>query len=294
MKPGIISKKETNGILLLERKMLGIHQILRLTRELCIDCGICAASCPQEAVKLGQPSIKNGRLARRMLADLDAGKCTFCGICAVLCPANAVEIETNGKQALRVVDSGAFPTLLKKIEINVGKCNIECNLKCQDACPRGAIEVVLTAARESVVCKIEGVNIDGKLCVFCKKCEFACPENAINVTGPFSGLIKLHSNSCLKACQVCVDACPTKAISLTSRGKPMVDERLCIYCGACKEACPENTISVTRTMIRHTDVSSGTWISTLEKLTSRPQLVKELTSRAHKKLHEVAQGMGQY
>jgi len=274
--------------------MLGTHQILRLTRELCIDCGICVATCPQEAVKLGQPSIVNGRLARRMRADFDAGKCTFCGICAVLCPANAVEIETNGKQTLRVVDSGAFPTLLKKIEIDVGKCNIDCNRECQDACPRDAIELLLRTTKESGVSKIEGVNIDRKLCVFCKKCDFACPKNAVSVTGPFSGLVKLDANSCSKTCQVCVDACPTKAISLSSRSKPTINQTTCIYCGACQEICPENAISVTRTMIRHADVSSGTWISTLEKLTSRPQLIKELTSRSRKKLREATLGLGQY
>ncbi len=292
MKLGSVSKKEVNGNLLLERGMLGSNEVLRLTRELCIGCGICATVCPQEALKLSRPAVKGGRLDRRMLVDFDAQKCTFCGVCVVLCPANAIDIETNGNQTIRVVESKAFPHLLKEIEIDIGKCRVECNCVCQDACPRGAIEVALKKTGQGRTCEIEDVIVNRKSCIFCKKCEPACPQNAVNVTRPFIGSVELKAKSCPQGCQACVDVCPCKTISLDTIGKPAIDERFCIYCGACKEVCPEKAIILSRTRVLHTDASSGAWIAALEKLTSRPQLVKELTSRARKKVREAAIGKG--
>ena len=292
MKLGIVSKKEVNGDLFLERGMLGTNQVLKLTRELCIGCGVCVTVCPQEVPKLCPPTIKRGRLVKRMLVDFDAQRCTFCGICVVLCPANAIEIETNGNQSVMVVESKAFPYLLKEIEIDIGKCRVECNCVCQDACPRGAIEVVTKKTEQGRTCEIQDININGKLCIFCKKCEPACPQHAVSVTRPFIGSVELKAKSCPEGCQACVDVCPSKTVSLDTNGKPAIDERFCIYCGACQEVCPEKAIFLNRTRILHTDVSSGAWIAALEKLTSRSQLVKELTSRARKKLREAALGKG--
>jgi len=294
MKPGIVSKKEVKGNLILERKMLGTHQVLKLTRERCIGCDVCVAVCPQEALSLTSQAIKNGRLTKRKTADFDRHKCTFCGACVVLCPTNAIEIETNGKRNIGVVESKVFPTLLREIEVDARKCRIECNCVCQDSCPTKAIEVVLKREEKAETPGIERVDINRELCIFCMKCESACPKDAINVTRPFSGFVELGANACPKGCQVCVDACPAKTISKGNDGNPSVDERFCIYCSACKKACPEKIISVTRTTVLHTDISSGAWITALEKLTSRIQMVKELSSRARGKTREAGKSLGRF
>jgi 4Fe-4S ferredoxin len=294
MKPGIVSKKEVKGTLILERKMLGTHQVLKLTRERCIGCDICVAVCPQEALSLTSQIIKDGRLTKRKTADFDRHKCTFCGACVVLCPTNAIEIETNRKRNIGVVESKVFPTLLREIEVDVKKCRIECNRVCQDSCPTKAIEVVLKRKEKAETPEIERVDIIKESCIFCKKCESACPKDAIIVTRPFSGFVELIAAACPKGCQVCVDACPAKAISIDNDGNPSVDERFCIYCSTCQEACPEKIISVTRTGILHTDISSGAWIIALEKLTSRVQMVKELSSRAREKTREVGRNLGRF
>lgn len=294
MKPGIVSKKEVKGNLILERKMLGTHQILKLTRERCIGCNICVVVCPQEAVALLSPIIKDGGLVKRRTADFDRHKCTFCGACVVLCPTSAIEIETNGERNIGVVESKVFPTLLREIEVDINECQIECNCVCQDSCPTKAIEVILKEKGKAETPEIERVNVNQDSCIFCGKCESTCPMGAIKVTKPFSGFVKLDATACPRNCQICVNACPTKIISQGNDGSLAVDERFCIYCGACQAVCPENTVSVTRTEILHSDISSGAWITALEKLTSRVQMVKELSARASGKTREAGRSLGRF
>jgi formate hydrogenlyase subunit 6/NADH:ubiquinone oxidoreductase subunit I len=294
MKPGIVSKKEVKGNLVLERSMLGTHQVLRLTRDRCIGCNICAEACPQQAIDLLSPVIKDGRLLKSRTADFDRHKCTFCGVCVVLCPSSAIEIETNGKKSIGVVESKVFPTLLREIRVDVSKCGIECNCVCQDSCPTEAIEVVLKGNEKAESIVIEQVDVNRDLCVFCGECESACPKGAIKVTRPFSGFVKLNAAACPENCQICVDACPTRIIKLGVDGNLSVDERFCIYCSACEAVCPEKIISVTRTGVLHSDISSGAWITALEKLTSRVQMVKELSAKACEKTREAGRSLGRF
>jgi len=294
MKPGVVSKRLVDGKLVLERKMLGLHQVLALTSELCVGCGICTITCPEEAAKLSPATIKDGRLIKKASTDLDTQKCTFCGGCTVLCPMNAIQIEINGKPAVRVVETNVYPALIKEIDVDVKKCNITCDLVCQSSCPTKAIEVEVERAGNGKIRGVQDVNVNKKLCNYCERCEYVCPQNAIHVTKPFYGFLELNASVCPEGCQVCVDACPSKAISLNESKKPSVTKEFCIYCGACQEVCPEKAISLSRTQVLHTDISSGAWITALEKLTSRPQMVKELSSKARKRLHETTQGIGRF
>lgn len=271
--------------------MLGAHQLLSLSHGLCVGCGICANTCPHESIKLSPATIKNGRLAKKALVDFDTRKCTFCGICAVLCPTNAIQTEINGKQTIPVVEAKIFPSLMKRVEVDVKKCNVACDLVCQDTCPTKAVEIVLKKADNGKIRGVQNVTVDTRLCVFCKRCESVCPEKAFRVIKPVYGGLELDTASCPDGCQACIDICPSKAISLGEGKKPRVEDEFCIYCGACKEVCPAKAISFARTQILHTDASSGAWITALEKLTSRPCLVKELTSKNRKKLREATQNI---
>lgn len=294
MKLGIVSKKEVKGNLILERRMLGTHQVLRLTRGHCIGCVVCAEACPQEAVGLLSPVSKDGRLIKQRTADFDLHKCTFCGICVVLCPSKAIEIETNGKKSIGVVESKVFPTLTREIEVDVSKCEIKCKCICQDSCPTRAIDVFLKGKEKPGASRIEQVKVNAESCVFCGECESACPEGAIKVTGPFSGFVKLDATACPENCRICADACPTKVISKDINGNLSVDERFCIYCSACQAVCPEKIIAVTRTGILHSDITSGAWITALEKLTSRAQMIKELSAKAGAKTREAGRNLGRF
>jgi len=294
MKRGAVIKFKLDKKLVLERKMLNLHQVFTLDHEHCVGCGFCVSICPEGAPKLTPALIRDGRLISKALIDLDASKCTFCGECAVICPTNAIRIEINGKETVPVVEAEAFPSLIKEIRVDVSKCDPACDLACQKACLTEAIDVITERTETKEVSKILDINIDERKCTFCKRCEIVCPQNAIRVVKPILGSIRLDSNLCPENCQVCIDVCPTKAIELHESGKPVTVEEFCIYCGTCQEVCPEKAIVVDRTQVLHVEVKSGAWIRALEKLTSYNSVIKEINAKSRKKLRDAAQKIDRF
>ncbi len=279
-------KSKTRKKIVLERITLSTRQVLTVNLELCIGCGICEKICPEKAVtKPLQVAIHNGRLIRKSQVDVEADKCTFCGECVVVCPLNVIRMEIDGKERIPVVENEVFPIFVKNVTVDVSKCDPVCKLACQEICPTKAVKVVVEGAEPLERQKIVRVYIDKQLCIFCKKCEPACPRNAIRVTKPMSGLIELNTNLCPKGCQVCIDICPSKCINIDESGKPTVTKEFCIYCGACQEVCPEKAITVRRISVLHSEIKSGAWNDALEKLTSYKALVKELNVKCKKKMH---------
>jgi formate hydrogenlyase subunit 6/NADH:ubiquinone oxidoreductase subunit I len=52
---------------------------LRVRRDVCIGCGLCAETCPRQAI-----SIQWGQ------AQIDQGRCNHCGLCLDVCPQGAI------------------------------------------------------------------------------------------------------------------------------------------------------------------------------------------------------------
>jgi 4Fe-4S ferredoxin len=290
MKRGV-AKHSLYKKLVLERKTLTVSHILTLDQERCFGCGICALTCPEEAVEVSSAIIRDGKLVRRPMVDF-TDKCTFCGECVALCPINAIRIQVNGVERIPVVEDEAFPNVVKEIALNAKQCwwgaiETPCNLDCEKACPMEAINVTVERVGRQEVGRIVNVEIDGQNCIFCKRCEAACPEGAIHVIKPFHGFIQMDTDLCPEGCQACADICPSKAISFTDYGKPVVDEEFCIFCGACEEVCPKKAININRTRIFHTDIKSGAWIIALEKLASHRSVFNEMNSKSNGKRKEI-------
>lgn len=287
MKRGVVTKSELGTRLVLERKMLGTLHLLVLDKNSCIGCNICVNVCPKEALRLSQAKIENQKVLKMGVINIDSGKCILCGICAVLCPTNAIKMLRTGKQTIPVIETEVFPSLLKEIIVDVEQCDPSCELVCEKSCPTEAINVTKEKVGSDKIDRILNVNVDRERCIFCGRCQLACPQIAIRVVKPFQGLIRLDTDRCSENCEVCMDVCPSKAISLGEHGKPKIEERFCVYCGACQEACPARALTIERTRILCSPIKSGAWIAASDRLMSRTYVIKNLNAKSVKRLGEI-------
>ncbi len=287
VKPDVIKRQLNNGMVL-ERKTLVRRHVLKLDDERCIGCGICKTICPKDAIKQSSAVTREGKLVQKPRIDFDEDKCIFCGECVDLCPMNAIVLEINGEQRIPVFEAEAFPILRRLIAIDAKKCwwgsvSAACNIECKNECPTDAIEVSIQRIGKESTGRIVDFKVLEEECIFCRRCEIACPEEAIYVIKPFRGSLQLDRNLCPEGCQICADACPSEALSMDEDNTLVNNEEFCIYCGACQQVCPEEAIKIKRTEVLHSDVKSGAWGKALEKLTSLESLVKEMNRKSVKK-----------
>jgi 4Fe-4S ferredoxin len=244
-----------------------------------------------------------------VLLTLDKKTCIKCDICSKVCPKEAVKVS--------VVDEKL------EIEIDKDKC-VLCGV-CVPFCPVGALDIQVDKQSKNILALHEGlptfpekILIDERKCPEdCRKCEEACPVEAIKVKGPkkvevnkkicmrcpicldacedgaitvnpiFFGSIEINTDKCPKDCDLCVQVCPTKAIEMGENKKVSVKDRYCIFCGACTNICPEKAIDMRRTRVLHGEGFSSSWNFALEKLTSVRSVYLDHDDRARKRLVEL-------
>ena len=73
-------EKETKALILMEKqnKNKPAH-LFEVRKELCTGCGLCASSCPKDAI-----SFLWGK------AEIDQNRCVHCGLCLRVCPRGAI------------------------------------------------------------------------------------------------------------------------------------------------------------------------------------------------------------
>jgi 4Fe-4S ferredoxin len=281
-------KQENLREIIIERKFLTKTYLLRFDKNLCNGCGICFDVCPHDAIIELHSTVYDGHLIEKPTIDFDPEACIFCGECAVLCPLSALTMEVDGKETSTIVENEAFPILLKEVTVIKEKCSPECGLKCQEECPTEAIKVSTKNSENEEIIEITDVQINGSSCIYCKRCELACNQNAIIVKKPFIGRINLNADVCPEGCVACVESCPTHAIQMKN-GKPTVSEEFCIFCSACEKVCPKEAIRICRDWIFHTDVKAAAWLTALKKLTSVNTVAKELRIKSGKRRAQIVQ-----
>lgn len=295
--PMKLLKTETENELVIERILHAKRHSLTLDKTLCTGCGICKEICPKEAIEIKTFPKVAAKKVKHPIIDVDEQKCHFCGICESICPFGALKVRVDGERLIPVVKTESFPQLIRNIDIDTKKCDVQC-VECEKACPLELIKVSVRTPDGEEIKDIESipdkdklsvvVDLKADLCPCCRVCELKCPYDAIRVQKIFHGTIKINQEKCPDGCQDCLDVCPiTGALYLSEDGKVHVNELYCIYCGVCKIVCPEEgALELRRTYIRHTPVKSGAWNKALEKLTSTKELTKELQSKGLTRVRE--------
>lgn len=272
---GGVTVRRSRDEILLKRSLLTREYVLSLNKNLCDGCGVCVDNCPKEAIKWNPPIVVDGHLSKKPKINFLVDSCIFCGECAAICPLDALRMEIDGEEISTIVKNEAFPVLYKEIKVANEKCKLECNFICERECPTNAISAKAANTKRKNAPAVN-VTVNESLCIYCKRCEWACPLGAIAVKKPFMGKIELNTDICPKGCGACVDICPAHAVQLDENGKPVVSLNFCIYCFACQKVCPEGAVKVERNWIFHSDVRSAVWLTALKKLTSIETVSKEV------------------
>lgn len=284
-------KNETENELTIEMILHAKRYSLTLDKTRCTGCGICMEICPREAIEIKKIPKADGEKAKPPTIDISKEKCHYCGMCEPICPFGALEVRINGEHMIPVIKSESFPQLIREIEVDTTKCDLDC-VDCEKACPLNLIKVSVHTPDGEEVTDIASrpnkenlavtVDIEKDFCPCCRLCEMKCPKGAIHVEKIFHGNLRINREKCPEGCQDCLDVCPISgALYLSDDGKVYVNELYCVYCGACKIVCPEEgALELHRTYIRHTPVRSGAWNKALEKLASTKVMTKELRTKS--------------
>ena len=266
---------------------------LTLDRAHCVGCQICTAACPKTAITTTNPPKVPSEAAKKPYVDIDQSKCNFCGACDVLCPYGAIQVTINSTHNLNIVAKESYPQLTRDITVNTAKCDKECTA-CETACPLHLITISKVGYDGKPVMDITKLSPTGKrrvqvtvdiakqYCPTCRACEYTCAPGAITVKKAYEGKIEVTQQKCPDGCHNCADVCPISGtLNAGEDGKIQVNTQTCTYCGACKNVCPEpDALTLERTKILHTQVHSGAWNKTLERITSPENAAKEFTAQA--------------
>ena len=196
---GKIKEIESKKTFRLERNLLSSFSSLVLDKESCNGCGICVEVCPKEAITQDTGVVEKGVFVKKPKINIDSKSCILCGECVALCPLKALVMKVDGEEISIVEKNESFPSLLKGIEVlketvsvyddgcfsldtlhktdhtELSRCSPECEVRCQNECPTEAISVSAQRSDSGNIEKIVDVQIDESKCIYCKRCELACP-----------------------------------------------------------------------------------------------------------------------
>ncbi|MEW6724777.1 MAG: RnfABCDGE type electron transport complex subunit B [Bacillota bacterium] len=120
----------------------------------CLGFGTCAASCPFDAIVMGDDR----------LPHIDLEKCTGCGQCVAACPKNIIILAPVSKQVyIRCRNHDRGPVVRKVCPVGCIACGL-----CVKNCPKQAISLDNNLA-----------VIDYGKCTNCETCVGKCPTKAI-------------------------------------------------------------------------------------------------------------------
>lgn len=259
------SKKRDGVNIINEQRLLQQVNNLVLDTKRCTGCGICAESCPEDAIAVSMvgASKRKSALEYATPVNIDEVKCSYCGVCVIMCPFNALTLKIDGEERLPIVEKEGFPQYDITAKIDDEKC-VRCTT-CEDVCPRDAIDRDVPAyegsdenglKRQTALKAKTTFEVDDDKCTVCGICGSLCPaitvkkEEFTAETGKVEGTVLWNEDLC-DACKVCVESCPEEAITVNREvegkalaGKVSIIEDDCCTCRWCATNCPTEAITV--------------------------------------------------
>lgn len=259
------SKKRDGVNIINEQRLLQQVNNLVLDTQRCTGCGICAESCPEDAIAISMVGATKRKSAIDYATpvDIDEVKCSYCGVCVVMCPFNALTLKIDGEARLPIVEKEGFPEYDMVTKIDDEKC-VRCTI-CEDVCPRDAIDRDVPAFeggsedgrdRQTALTAKTTFEVDDEKCTVCGICGDLCPAITVKrkaftaETGKVDGEVLWEESLC-DACKVCVEACPEEAITVNREvsskklpGKVDIIQDDCCTCRWCAINCPTEAITV--------------------------------------------------
>jgi Na+-translocating ferredoxin:NAD+ oxidoreductase RNF subunit RnfB len=153
--------------------------------------------------------------------------CLGLGDCVRACPFDAIRMGDDG---VPIVDS--------RLCTGCGVCIRACPKRLISLWPEKKQVVIACSNRDKGVVARKQCNV---ACIGCKKCENACPFDAVYVEGYLS---VIDSEKC-ENCGLCARICPTGSIldRAPARPKAYIVAGDCVGCTLCAKACPVDAIS---------------------------------------------------